>query len=183
MHASRLLGLALVLVLIAGLGSTAVRAEEDGSDRAVRPPKLVSIWIEVDGIESGAQAIQVAKAIRGVSGVKSFKWIRSRKEALVVREERGGPATDLTTAVSTLRLTSRIVPVVGVVLVFDKRPHCGGCVTKINNALKRAKGVKSHNVAEGWASVSVAYDKRHTTTPAIQKLLEGVGYSSKVAGG
>lgn len=67
--------------------------------------------------------------------------------------------------------------------MFEEHAHCRGCVTKINSALKRAKGVKSHNVAEGWASVSVSYDKRLTTTPAIQKLLEGVGYSSKVAGG
>lgn len=52
--------------------------------------------------------------------------------------------------------------------------HCGGCVTRLANTLKKLEGLEVRAVEVG--SAEVCYDEARVTKEAIEKAVEGIGF-------
>jgi len=57
--------------------------------------------------------------------------------------------------------------------------HCGGCVTRVTNALKKVDGVDVKDVQVG--SAEVAYDETRTQASAIVEAVKKIGFVAKEA--
>jgi len=60
---------------------------------------------------------------------------------------------------------------------------CGGCVTRVTEALKAVPGVGSVEVALSTGKVDVAYDERLTRPAQMNSAVERAGYSVSAATG
>lgn len=54
--------------------------------------------------------------------------------------------------------------------------HCGHCVDRIKSALGKVKGVETVDVQLDKKVVVVTFDDKQTSSAAIQKAIEGVGF-------
>jgi copper chaperone len=57
--------------------------------------------------------------------------------------------------------------------------HCGGCVTRVTNALKKLGGVEVKQVEVG--SAEVAYDAEATPPTAIADAVNRIGFAAREA--
>jgi len=57
--------------------------------------------------------------------------------------------------------------------------HCGGCVTRVTNALKKVDGVDVKDVQVG--SAEVAYDETRTQASSIVEAVKKIGFVAKEA--
>lgn len=57
--------------------------------------------------------------------------------------------------------------------------HCGGCVTRVTNALKKLEGVEVRDVQVG--SAEVAYDEATLQSAAITEAVNKIGFTAREA--
>lgn len=57
--------------------------------------------------------------------------------------------------------------------------HCGGCVTRVTNALKKLEGVEVRDVQVG--SAEVAYDEATLQPAAITEAVNKIGFTAREA--
>ncbi len=55
--------------------------------------------------------------------------------------------------------------------------HCGGCVNRVTNALKKVEGVEVRSVEVGSAEVD--YDEGRTDAAAIAEAVNRIGFTTK----
>ena len=55
--------------------------------------------------------------------------------------------------------------------------HCGGCVNRVTNVLKKLDSVEIRRVEVG--SAEVAYDEAKTTAQAIADSISGIGFPAR----
>jgi copper chaperone CopZ len=57
--------------------------------------------------------------------------------------------------------------------------HCGGCVTRVTNALKKVEGVEVQSVEVGSAEVLI--DPARTAPEAVLEAVERIGFQARSA--
>lgn len=57
--------------------------------------------------------------------------------------------------------------------------HCGGCVTRVTNTLKKIDGVEVNDVQVG--SADVAYDAALASPDAIAEAISKIGFAARPA--
>lgn len=60
---------------------------------------------------------------------------------------------------------------------------CGGCVSKVTNALKTIAGVADVNVSLSEGEVRVQFDESRTSPQQLRSAVEGAGYGMAMAHG
>ena len=58
---------------------------------------------------------------------------------------------------------------------------CGGCTSKVTNALKAISGVSSVNVSLTAGEASVQYDERLTSSDKLKSAVQRAGYTVNAA--
>lgn len=58
---------------------------------------------------------------------------------------------------------------------------CGGCTSKVTNALKTMPGVGDVKVSLSAGEASVQYDERVTSPDQMKSVVEGTGYGVDIA--
>src|SRR5688572_15073225 len=120
-----------------GIGLAASAVAEDRPGAPTPQPKLEFLYVEITGA-TGDEVGAIAKALGSVGGVRSFTWTVEGSEAKVVREVGTAPdATLLEKARSAGAETAAVVPLSATTFTFDKKLHCGGCVSAVTKALRK----------------------------------------------
>lgn len=57
--------------------------------------------------------------------------------------------------------------------------HCGGCVTRVTNALSKLEGVEVRKVEVG--SAEVAYDEEKLTPDKVAEAVNRIGFTAREA--
>lgn len=53
---------------------------------------------------------------------------------------------------------------------------CGGCISKVTNALKTVSGISDVNVSLSTGEATVQYDERLTSPDQLKAAVKGAGY-------
>jgi copper chaperone CopZ len=167
-----------VALLVAG--AIPLHAGEPSPAPAPKPEvKVEFVYLEYTGVDA-PEAEAVAKATSAVEGVRSFKWTTEASEAKVVREAGKAADASLAKAATTAgAATAGVVPLAATTFTFEKKLHCGGCVSAVKRALRGIKGVKESTVPEEMTTVVAVYDTRVVKPADIEAVLATIGKPAK----